>query len=305
VIASFWPRSVCAHCKTNAWIFAGIVALSATAVLLQWLSNHSLRRRLLDLQQQDGRAVATLAASQRSLKREAAELAALARIQAIATVEAKNQISDYTLSPNYKRSVLLMRPHLFHDYAALFRRLHLNPEQQAKVTQLLLEKRLIENTVASRFSNHSFPGIDSGDIEALKSLVSTGTAEVDGQIREAMGADQFNECQSYAATLGYRSQVNDLAGQLLHSGSPLSDDQADQMAALMAKAQTDVQRLPDAFAGEAAAILNANQMPALKTFLGALQARQTILSMNRAALAHDPPLIPRPSGSGILANLQP
>jgi len=301
--------------RTNTWIFAGIVAVSATAVILQYLGNVALSRRTQDLRQQDGRAVAALAKNQPGSRRAPGEAGTLSRVQAPGTAR---PTADYSLTAAYQRLLLQERGQIAHDYAALFRRLHLSPGQQVALEKLLQEKSVAATYVAARFSGGAYPGVDPNDLGALKALVSAGTGDIDDQIQQVLGADLFGKYESYSATLSYRGQVNDFSGQLLHSASPLRDEQADQLVELLAKARTDVTPLPDTFATQAAAILDPTQAPQLKTFIGALQARQAILAMNRAAAAQAQPGAGKgqpegargrspltPSPAGLLLNLQP
>ncbi len=318
-VAAFSGSSLMATVKTNLWILAGVTAVSAAAVLFQQQDNAALKRELASLRQQDARAVTALAASQRMVKAKTAEVAARTRVvgdrlRGTVTLSASGvptvtyapallSAADFSQTPGYKRGQLGERGMLSHDYAALFRRLHLDPSRQATLEQQLLEKRTFEYYIASAFGAGALVGIDPTDMGALKALVTAGTEDIDNQIRQELGAASFEELKNYSVTLNYRSQVNDLAGQLLHSGFPLRDEQADRMVALLAKDNTDVMPLPASFAADAAVILDQSQSRQLQTFIAALQARQTILAMNRSAQAQGLQLHPSPNG--LLSNLPP
>ena len=140
---------------------------------------------------------------------------------------------------------------------------------------------MMEQSVASYLNSGAFPGIDHWDMDALKAMVTASCVEIDGQIHQDLGPAGFDAYQQYTATQDYRSQVNSLVGQLQHTSSPLTDDQADRMVALLAKDQADTQPLPASFAADAATIMGSGQARALQTFLAATAARQTILATNR------------------------
>jgi hypothetical protein len=289
-----------ASANTNVRILAGIVGLCGCAVLIQYLGNERLDGKIRELQQQEEHIASALAASRRAAPRQAAEAAALERIKAIGQAM-KNPAYDFSASPGFQTNRLRTRGQVLVDYAALFRRLRLSPAEQASLGQLLLDRRMTQLQVA----NTPFPGADRNDLAMLKAAVTAATADLDAQIRQELGPERFGEYQGYEATLGYRAQVNIFAGQLHSTDAPLRDDQADRLVTLLAKARTDVQPLPDSLATDLGAILDPKQAPALHTFLEGLRARQTILSMNRAALTSSPPLIQRPTANALLYNLQP
>ena len=301
-LSSGWLHFM-ASTKTNFLAFlAGVLACSTAAVLFQrsetgccggkWPASKgrliSCRARLRPIRQ-----------CSPAVARGLARLRALKTRRSLPRLPIRKRISE---GRDLYRNILLRLREAVLEYAPLFRRLHLSPEQQDSLTEKLLNRRMIEQAVANTFGSGNYLGIDHWDMDSFKALMAAGCAETDGQIRQDLGPENFQVYQQYVSNLDYHIQINGLAAQLQHTGTPLTDDQADRMAALLAQDQTDTQPLPDSFATDAAAIMGPGQTRALQYFLAAMQARQTILAANRAALAEGK--IPSPTAAAMVLNLQ-
>ncbi len=295
-----------ASTRTNAWIALGIAVLSGAAVLLQVLENNRLKALARELKAEDAAAVDALAAERKSAKQMEESAALLAKIAATAAFQARHPQPDFTDSPGYQVAALELRPGLYRDYAALFRRLHLSAEAQDELGNLIVEKQFVEDTITAGFLKGQYTGLSPNDQGALKVLLAAGTSDIDEQIQQDIGAGNVAQYQQYASTINYRNLVDDFAGQLLHTSSPLTDSQADSLTAILASAQTDTTPMSDSVASAVAAVVDPSQAPEVKTFIAALQARYAILAANGAALAAGkPPLPVRLMNQGVLLHLSP
>jgi hypothetical protein len=275
--------------KTKSLMLAGLVAISAAAVYVQVRANAGLRAQISKLRQENEEASAVLAKENKQVSADVEKNKQL-KLMAIPPTD------DFSRSEAYKRLSVQFRKQLADNYGALFFRMKLSPDKQAILENLLIEKRITEAHIAYALSSGQYQGIDPNNLDALKTLTAAGTEDIDSQIQQVLGDDLYRQYQHYDATLNSRQQVNAFAAQLKHTNTPLNDTQADQMVELLAQTNSDpAAPLPDSFQARAAAILNPGQMPALKTLTAALQARRTILAMNRAALANGK--LPQPSPS--------
>jgi hypothetical protein len=284
--------------KTKVLILIGLVAVSVTAVYMQELANARLRAQLDGLRRGNAQITAAL---EKEVIQTNATLAKSKEPTEIVTLPATEPADVFPHSESYERLSLQFREQLGDNYGALFRRLNLSPDKQVLLENLLIDKRIAESHIAYALSSGQYQGLDPNDLDALRALTAAGTEDIDGQIQQVLGPAPYEQYEHYDDTLMSRQQINAFAAQLKHTGSPLSDTQADQLVDLLAQANSDpTVPLPDSFQAQAAAILNPAQGPALKTLAAALQARRTILAMNRAALSKGTLPQPAPAiGAGI------
>jgi hypothetical protein len=266
--------------KKKILILVGLVAVSAAAVFMQERANARLRAQLKRLRQENAHASATLAKENRQVS---ANLEMNRQLALIAT----DSTDELSLSKNDERLSLQFRRQLADRYGALFRRMRLSPDKQALLENLLIEKRITESHIAYALSTGQYEGIDPNDLDALKILTTVGTEDIDSQMQPLLGSQLYDQYEHYDATLNSRQQVDAFAAQLKYTNTPLSDAQVDQLVELLAQTISDpTAPLPDSFQTQAAAILDPGQLPALKSLTAVLEARRTILAMNRTALAN-------------------
>jgi hypothetical protein len=117
-------------------------------------------------------------------------------------------------------------------YAALFKRLNLNPADLEKFKNLLVEKQSTVMDVMAAARGQGLGGRDGRD--EIRQLVQEAQAEVDGSIRASMGEAVYSQYKQYEATLPQRGVVDQLAQRLSYSSAPLSDAQADQLVGILA-----------------------------------------------------------------------
>jgi hypothetical protein len=187
------------------------------------------------------------------------------------------------------------------SYAALWRRMKLGADKQALMENLLLEKQITKMKIARHLLAGLHDGMESGNLDALKGVITTGTGNINRQLQQVLGSDLYRQYEQYDATLDSRLQINAFAAQLKYTSAPLSDTQIDQLVGLLAQAGSDpTTPSPDSFRIQAAAVLNPGQLRALKSLTAVLQARLTILAINREALANGTLPPPAPTAEGLL-----
>jgi hypothetical protein len=117
-------------------------------------------------------------------------------------------------------------------YAALFKQLNLSPADLDKFKNLLVEKQA---TVRDAVTAARAQGVSAGDNrDALKQVISNAQAEVDDNIKTVLGGDAYSQYQTYEQTQPERNLVTQLQQRLSYSATPLTDEQANQVIAIMA-----------------------------------------------------------------------
>lgn len=117
-------------------------------------------------------------------------------------------------------------------YAALFKKLNLSPADLEKFKGLLVEKQLAITDVLAAARNQGLTGRGSRD--EIRQLVEDTQAEIDGNIRTAMGESAYAEYKNYETTLPQRAVVSQLEQRLSYSSTPLNDTQTEQLVQILA-----------------------------------------------------------------------
>jgi hypothetical protein len=138
-------------------------------------------------------------------------------------------------------------------FASLFKSLNLTPQQLDQFKDLLVQKQqaLMDAVAAAREQGIS----PRSDPVAFNQAISDAQAAVDAQIQSALGDAGFAQYQQYVQTLPDRNTVSQLQQALSYTGTPLTDDQANQMIQLLANTAT--QRGGNGTAGTAAGAMGA------------------------------------------------
>lgn len=115
-------------------------------------------------------------------------------------------------------------------YAPFFRMAQLSPDQARRVVDLLTShaESLADVLAAARSQ-----GLDEND-NVVQPLKDQANAELRGGLATLLGQGGYEQFQSYQQSLAWRPGVNEVAGALYASGSPLTLDQANALVALMA-----------------------------------------------------------------------
>jgi hypothetical protein len=144
-----------------------------------------------------------------------AELAGNPEFQRLLAIQAKGRISQ--------------------TYGPLFKSLSLSPDQLSQFQSLLADKQqsLMDVMQAAREQ-----GINPReDPDGFRTLVNQAVSQTDAAIQQALGDAAYQQYQQYQQTLPERNVVNSLQQQLSYTQTPLTDDEANQMIALLAQTQ--------------------------------------------------------------------
>jgi hypothetical protein len=144
-----------------------------------------------------------------------AELASNAEFQRLLAIQMKGRISQ--------------------TYGPLFKQLNLSPDQLAQFQTLLADKQqaLMDVMQAAREQ-----GINPRqDPDGFKTLVGQAVTQADNAIQQALGDAAYQQYQQYQQTLPERNTVNTLQQQLSYTQTPLSEDQANALIALLQQTQ--------------------------------------------------------------------
>jgi hypothetical protein len=139
-------------------------------------------------------------------------------------------------NPEFQRLLALqMKSRISATYGPLFKSLNLTPDQLAQFQSLLADKQqaLMDTLQAARDQ-----GINPRtDPDGFKTLVNQAVSQVDTSIQQTLGDAAYQQYQQYQQTLPERNTVNSLQQQLSYTQTPLTDDEANQMVALLAQNQ--------------------------------------------------------------------
>jgi len=114
-------------------------------------------------------------------------------------------------------------------YAALFPKLNLTPEQLSKFEDLLIDRQTAPMDVLSAANDQGV----SNPQDFMK-LVESAQADIDGQIKTALGDANFGQFQDFQQNQAAQNMVNQLKSNLTKTDTPLTPDQSAQLAQLMA-----------------------------------------------------------------------
>lgn len=118
------------------------------------------------------------------------------------------------------------------NYAALFRKLNLSPEQAEKLTTLLAERLTTRMDVLAAAHAEGISPRDNP--EAFRKLMTDMRDQLDSSIKSVIGDGGFAQLQNFEQTFPQRSIVNDLQQRLSYSDTPLTRSQAEQLVQILA-----------------------------------------------------------------------
>ena len=182
-------------------------------------------------------------------------------------------------------------------YAELFKKLQLPPANLEKLKTLLVER---QTTRLDVLSSARAQGLDPRtNREELSQLTALAQAEVDANIKTALGETAFNQYQNYETTLPQRNLVNQLDQRLSYSGPPLTSSQAEFLVSALATNTSGTSADPapagpgnwgggrsalpiaDAVIQRAQSVLTADQLAALKQIQSEQAAQQKMHDLMR------------------------
>lgn len=136
-------------------------------------------------------------------------------------------------SPEFQKlAQLTMNGQTEARFADLFKKLNLPPEALEKFKTLLAEKQMAARDAMEVAREQGLNGRENRD--QVRSLIKQTQAEIDENIRSAIGDTAFNQYQQYEQTQPQRGTANQLTQRLSYSGSPLTDSQYEQFVQTLA-----------------------------------------------------------------------
>ena len=217
--------------------------------------------------------------------------------------------AEVASSPEFQKLLAIQaKGRINATYGALFKALNLSPEQLAQFQGLLADKQqaLMDTMQAAREQ-----GINPReDPDGFKALVNQALDQVNASIQQTLGDAAYAQYQQYQQQLPERNTVNSLQQQLGYSQTPLTDDQANQLVALLAQNQPQrtgngtagtgnggdtgpgpfalmngggTAKVTDSAIAQAGGVLSAPQVAALQEIQQQQQAQQQMQQMMRAA----------------------
>jgi hypothetical protein len=212
-------------------------------------------------------------------------------------------------NPEFQKLLAIqMKGRIQQTYGALFKSLNLSPDQLAQFQGLLADK---QQALMDVMQAANAQGINPRtDPDGFKALANQAIAQADASIQQALGDAAYATYQQYQQSLPERNTINSLQQSLSYTQTPLTDDEANQMIALLQ--QTQPQRAGNGTSGTsnggdggpgfmsmvngggtakvtddsitaAQGVLSAPQLSALQQIQQQQQAQQQMQQMMRAA----------------------
>jgi hypothetical protein len=189
-------------------------------------------------------------------------------------------------NPEFQKLISIeMKGRISATYGALFKSLNLSPEQLTQFQSLLADKQqaMMDTLQAAREQ-----GINPReDPDGFKTLMAQAVAQTDQNIQQTLGDAGFQQYQQYQQTLPERNTVNSLQQSLSYTQTPLTDDESNQLIALLAANQP--QRAGNGTAGTATGGTPGPGIMALMN--GGGTARVTNDAITQAATVLTPPQV--------------
>lgn len=200
-------------------------------------------------------------------------------------------------NPEFAKAMnLQQRAALDARYAALFKQLNLSPAELEKLKSLLVERQTARMDVMNAARENGLNPRDNRD--EINKLVAESQAEVDANIKAALGDAKFNQYQGFETTQPQRALVSQLDQRLSYSSTPLNSTQSqflvNALAASSPPATDQAQGGPgnwggggnrttitDAVIQQAQSVLTPGQVSALQQLQDEQKAQQQIRDMMR------------------------
>ncbi|MBX3750383.1 MAG: hypothetical protein KF897_09865 [Opitutaceae bacterium] len=144
------------------------------------------------------------------------------------------QVMQVLENPDYQTLMNLTQKGMLDGrYAALFKQLKLTPQQLEQFKEYLVEK---QTAVMDVLAAARAQGLDPRkDGEAIGTMMKATQAEIDANIRAALGDSTFETYQEYERTLPTRNVIGQLESRLSYSGTPLTQSQSQEMVRILAE----------------------------------------------------------------------
>ena len=126
-------------------------------------------------------------------------------------------------------------------YGRLFKEMNLTPEERQKFSELLLDQQ----TKAMEAGMGLF---EEGGLTNVTQSVQAQQKESEEQLKALLGEERFTQYQEYQKTVGDRMQLDQLRRQMETAGTPVQDEQLQQLLALT---KEERERVPAPFPQDA------------------------------------------------------
>jgi hypothetical protein len=175
-------------------------------------------------------------------------------------------------------------------YADLFKKLQLAPADLEKLKTLLVERQTTRMDV---MTSARAQGLDPRtNRDELNKLTAAAQAEVDANIKTALGETVYNQYQNYETTQPQRSLVGQLDQRLSYTDTPLNATQAEFLVTALANSTAGTGSggggrislpIADAVIQQSQSILTPGQLAALKQLQAEQMAQQKMHELMRTS----------------------
>lgn len=199
--------------------------------------------------------------------------------------------------PKYQRAHRIRHEAWVEDhYGQLFAQLRLKPSELERLKQLLLDRRLASRDVQAAAREL---GLNDGDMETIRRLDEQTKLDIEQEIRQALGEEDYSEFYAYERSGAQRAVITQLESRLNNNGIPLNDVQSEALYGIFRRSASMGQSgnqgwvLNQDSLSQAQAVLSPQQLVALRRIMDeqaaelALQQLQNELSAN--AMGHSLP----------------
>ena len=175
--------------------------------------------------------------------------------------------------------------------AAFYPSAKLTPAQLSQFQHLLLDRQNAANDVLLAATQQGVNPMQ--DPAEFRQMVQNAQAEVDAQIKAALGPDTYAQFQTFQQTQNQLGTINQLSQDLSTTETPLSDSQKQQMTQVMAQSNPEGgSAVNDKALQLAQGVLSAPQLQALQSLQQLQQVNsqlQTLINQNRNNPNQSPP----------------
>lgn len=297
--------------KAKNYLIVVLAAATISSGLIAWNQSRRLAALQQDLLKRSAVAavkpkpapVAAAVAAARPAAAAAAEVEPAAPAEESAAQQQRQRgnrpnMAALMANPEFAKAMSLQqRAALDARYAALFKQLNLSPAELEKFKSLLVERQTARMDVMNAARESGLNPRENRD--EIRKLTDEAQAEVDANIKAALGETKFAQYQSYDATQSQRSLVSQLDQRLSYSSTPLNSTQSTFLVNALTASSTESTAaepaggpgnwgggrsgtaITDTVIQQAQSVLTPDQVAALKQLQSEQQAQQQIRELMR------------------------
>lgn len=166
--------------------------------------------------------------------------------QTLAAAKTNNPLKGLTAmfkSPEMRKMIeaqqkTMMGPIIAKQYSDLFKQLNLTPEQTDALKTLLQNKQLASANSGMSLLDDS---LDDSQRASLAAQIKSQNDDIENQIKQLLGDDNYQAYQAYNKTISARTTVNQFMDQVAGTPNALSTDQQQQLIQAMTQANNNYQ----------------------------------------------------------------